>query len=102
VTIVTAALSFRGVPASLALLCRYLFSNQLVIISWTTITVWTISGLLAAGVGWSRYEKKKSRDKFLTELAAMNREARERLLTRLQPDVQNELRQQLMLRYGLF
>ena len=53
-------------------------------------------------MGWSRYEKKKSRDKFLAELAAMDRDARERLLTRLQPDVQNELRQQLMLRYGLF
>ena len=71
-------------------------------ISWTTITVWTISALLAAGVGWSRYEKKKNRDKFLAELAAMDRERREKLLARLQPDVQTEIRQQLMLRYGLF
>jgi hypothetical protein len=53
-------------------------------------------------VGWSRYEKKKSRDKFLAELAAMEREARERLLSRLQPAVQTEVRQQLMSRYGLF
>ena len=86
----------------LALLCRDLFDKQRVIISWTTITVWTVSALLAAGVGWSRYEKKKNRDKFLAELAAMEREAREKLLSRLQPDVQTELRQQLMLRYGLF
>ena len=64
--------------------------------------MWTVSALLAAGVGWSRYEKKKNRDKFLAELAAMDREAREKLLSRLQPDVQTELRQQLMLRYGLF
>jgi hypothetical protein len=71
-------------------------------ISWTTITVWTISVLLAVGVGWSRYEKKRSRDKFLAELAAMDRERREKLIGRLQPDVQNEIRQQLMLRYGLF
>jgi hypothetical protein len=32
----------------------------------------------------------------------MDREPRERLLSRLQPDVQTEVRQQLMLRYGLF
>jgi hypothetical protein len=64
--------------------------------------VWTISAVLAAGIGWSRYEKKKSRDKFLAELAAMDREARERLLSRLQPEAQTEIRQQLMLRYGLF
>ena len=77
-----------------------LFNSRM--ISWTTITVWTISALLAAGVGWSRYEKKKNRDKFLAELAAMDRERREKLLARLQPDVQTEIRQQLMLRYGLF
>jgi len=70
-------------------------------ISWTTITVWAVSALLAAGIGWSRYEKKKTRDKFLAELAAMDREHREKLLSRLQPDVQTEIRQQLMLRYGL-
>ena len=70
-------------------------------ISWTTITVWTVSALLAAGIGWSRYEKKKTRDKLLSDLAAMDRERREKLLSRLQPDVQTEIRQQLMLRYGL-
>jgi hypothetical protein len=64
--------------------------------------VWTISAVLAAGIGWSRYEKKKSRDKFLAELAAMDREARNRLLSRLQPEVQIEIRQQLMMRYGRF
>jgi hypothetical protein len=70
-------------------------------ISWTTIIVWTASALLAAGIGWSRYEKKKTRDKYLAELAAMERDQREKLLSRLQPDMQMELRQQLMLRYGL-
>ena len=70
-------------------------------ISWTTITVWAVSAVLAAGIGWSRYEKKKTRDKFLAELAAMDREHREKLLSRLQPDVQTEIRQQLMLRFGL-
>jgi hypothetical protein len=84
------------------LLQRRACGNEPVIISWTTITVWTISAVLAAGIGWSRYEKKKTRDKLLAELAAMDPEHRERLIARLQPDVQTEVRQQLMLRYGLF
>ena len=70
-------------------------------ISWTTITVWTISAFLALGIGWSRYEKKKTRDKYLAELAALDRDHREKLLTRLRPELQMEVRQQLMQRYGL-
>lgn len=70
-------------------------------ISWTEITVWAISAILAVGIGWSRYEKKKTRDKFLAELAAMERDHREKLLNRLQPAIQAEIRQQLMHRYGL-
>ena len=70
-------------------------------ISGTTITVWTISALLAIGIGWSRYEKKKTRDKFVTELAAMDPERREKLISRLRPEVQMEIRQQLMLRRGV-
>ena len=69
-------------------------------ISWTTITVWSISTLLALGIGWSRYEKKKTRDKFVAELAAMDPERREKLISRLRPEVQMEIRQQLMLRRG--
>jgi hypothetical protein len=70
-------------------------------ISGTTITVWTISALLAIGIGWNRYEKKKTRDKFVTELAAMDPERREKLISRLRPEVQMEIRQQLMLRRGV-
>lgn len=70
-------------------------------ISWTTIIVWTISAILAAGIGWSRYEKKKTRDKYLAQLAALEREDREKLLQRLNPALQMEVRQQLMSRYGL-
>ena len=70
--------------------------------SWSTIVVWTISALLAAGIGWSRWEKKKNRDKLLADLAKMDRDAREKLISRLQPPVQTEMRQQLMARYGLF
>jgi hypothetical protein len=69
--------------------------------TWTTITVWTISALLAAGIGWSRWEQTKTRDKYLAELAAMDRDHREKLLSRLNPKLQAEVRQQLMLRYGL-
>ncbi len=66
-----------------------------------TILVWVISALLAAGIGWSRYLKYKTREKYLIELAAMDRERREKTLTRLRPDLQAELRQQLMQRFGL-
>ena len=69
--------------------------------SWTTIIVWTVCVLLAGGIGWSKYEKKKTRDKYLAELAAMDRDHREKLLTRLNPKLQAEVRRQLMLRYGL-
>ena len=69
--------------------------------SWTTIIVWTVCALLAGGIGWSKYEKKKTREKYLVELAAMDRDRREKLLMRLNPKLQAEVRQQLMLRYGL-
>lgn len=70
-------------------------------LSLTTIAVWTASAVLAAGIGWSRWEKKKTRDKYLAELAAMERDHREKLLMRLSPQFQNEIREQLMQRYGL-
>jgi hypothetical protein len=70
-------------------------------LNWTNIIVWTISVILAAGIGWSRYEKKKTRDKYLAELAGFDRDHREKLLSRLNPQLQAEVRQQLMNRYGL-
>jgi hypothetical protein len=74
---------------------------MLMVITWTSITVWIISGLLAVGIGWSRWQQKKTRDKYLAELAAMARDKREKVLSRLNPKLQMEVRQQLMLRYGL-
>ena len=65
-------------------------------VSGTSIAVWVIAALLAGGIGWTRYEKKKTRDKFLSELIAMDRARREKLLSRLRTDVQNDLRRQLM------
>ena len=67
----------------------------------TSITLWAICALLAAGIAWSRYEKKRTRDKFLRELAAMDRERREKLLQRLRPELQTEMRQHLMERFRL-
>jgi len=60
-------------------------------ISWTTITVWTVSALLAAGIGWNRYEKKKTRDKLVRELAAMDPNRREKILSRLNPKAAAQL-----------
>ena len=65
-------------------------------VSGTSIAVWVIAFLLAVGIAWTRYEKKKTRDKFLRELTAMDPARREKLLSRLRPDIQNDLRRQLM------
>jgi hypothetical protein len=67
----------------------------------TSIIIWTICGLLAVGIGWSRYEKKKVRDKFLRELIAMDPGRREKILGRLTPELQMDLRRQLMERYRI-
>ena len=70
-------------------------------ITGTDITVWIISALIALGIGWSKYAKYKTRDKLVRELAAMDPERREKLLSRLQPDLQMEIRQELMKRFRL-
>ncbi len=68
-------------------------------ITGTEITVWTISALLAIGVGWSRYAKWKTRDKLVRELAAMDPDRREKVLSRLSPKLAMEIRQELMKRF---
>ncbi|MEY2500694.1 MAG: hypothetical protein QOI07_1028 [Verrucomicrobiota bacterium] len=70
-------------------------------VSLSSIVLWAICLLLAVGVAWTRYEKKKTRDKFLRELIAMDPERREKVLGRLRPDLQMDLRQQLMERYRI-
>jgi hypothetical protein len=65
----------------------------------TSVVIWAICLLLAAGVAWSRYEKKRVRDKFLRELLAMDPVRREKLLQRLSPKLQTEMREHLMERY---
>jgi hypothetical protein len=70
-------------------------------ITGTSVTIWAICALLAVGIAWSRYEKKRTRDKFLRELVAMDPVRREKVLSRLRPEIQTDLRQQLMERFRL-
>ena len=65
------------------------------------ITVWIISAFLAIGIGWSRYAKWKTRDKLVRELAAMDPDRREKVLSRLDPRLATEVRQQLMKRFRM-
>ena len=65
------------------------------------ITVWIISAFLAIGIGWSRYAKWSTRDKLVRDLAAMDREHREKVLTRMNPELAMEARQELMRRFHL-
>jgi flagellar motility protein MotE (MotC chaperone) len=67
----------------------------------TDITVWTISALLALGIGWSRYAKTRTRDKLVRELAAMDPEHRAKVLSRLDPKRAIELREQLLERFQI-
>ena len=70
-------------------------------ISGIDITVWTVSVLLAIGVGWSRYAKWKTRDKLVRELAAMDPDRRGKVLNRLNPKLALEVREQLMERFRI-
>ena len=65
------------------------------------ITVWTISAVLAIGIGLSSYAKRKTRDKLVRELAAMEPERRQKVLTRLNPKLAMEMREQLMERFQI-
>lgn len=65
----------------------------------TNIAIWVASGLLALGIGWGKYSKYKMREKVIREFIAMDPERREKLLSRLQPELQMEIRQELMKRF---
>ena len=65
------------------------------------ITVWIISAFLAIGIGWSRYAKWRTREKLVRELAAMDPERREKVLSRLNPELAMEARQELMRRFHI-
>lgn len=65
------------------------------------IAVWTISAVLAIGIGWSRYAKWKTRNTLVRELAAMEPERRAKVLQRLNPKLAMEMREQLMERFQI-
>ena len=65
------------------------------------IAVWAISGVLAIGIGLSSYAKRKTRDKLVRELAAMEPERRQKVLQRLNPKLAMEIREQLMERFQI-
>jgi hypothetical protein len=67
----------------------------------TDITVWIISALLAIGIGGSKYAKWKTRNKLVRELAAMDPERREKVLSRINPEHAMEARQELMRRFHI-
>lgn len=67
----------------------------------TDIAVWLASALLAAGMGWSRYAKTKSRNDLLRRLAAMEPEGRRKMLGRMNPATAMELRQELLARFRI-
>jgi hypothetical protein len=71
------------------------------VITGTEIAVWVTSALLAGGIGWSRYAKWKTSDRFVRELAGMDPDRREKLLNRLDPKLAIEVRQQLMERFRI-
>ncbi|MEY2547188.1 MAG: hypothetical protein QOG48_2305 [Verrucomicrobiota bacterium] len=70
-------------------------------ITQTDITVWSVSALLAVGIGWSRYAKWKTRDRLVREIAAMDPERRSKFLMRLDPKLAQEMREQLLARFRI-
>jgi len=70
-------------------------------VSGTDITVWIISGLLTIGIGWTKYAKWKTRNKLVRDLAAMDPERREKILSRMSPELAMEARQELMRRFHI-
>jgi len=71
------------------------------LVTTTDITVWIISALLAIGIGLSKYAKWNTRNKLVRELAAMDPERREKMLSRMRPDLAMEARQELMQRFHI-
>jgi hypothetical protein len=71
------------------------------LVSGTDITVWIISALLAIGIGWGKYAKWRTRDKLVRDLAAMDPERREKVLSRMNPELAMEARQELMRRFHI-
>ena len=74
----------------------------MLLVTSTDITVWVASALLALGIGASKYAKWKARNQLVRELAAMDRERREKMLSRMRPEQAMEARQELIRRFSIF
>jgi hypothetical protein len=77
-------------------------STHMLLITSTDITVWVASALLALGIGAGKYSKWKARNQLVRDLAAMDRERREKILSRMNPAQAMEARQELMRRFNIF
>ena len=65
------------------------------------LIVWGTSAFLAFGIGWSRYAKNKARNDLVRQLAAMEPEQRKKMLSRYNPKVALELRQELLEKFRI-
>ncbi|CAN5494843.1 hypothetical protein BH18VER2_BH18VER2_08980 [soil metagenome] len=65
------------------------------------LAVWGASALLALGIAWSRYAKNKARNDIVRQLAAMEPKQREKMLSRYNPKMALELRQELLERFRI-
>jgi hypothetical protein len=74
----------------------------MLLVTTTDIMVWVFSALLALGIGVSKYAKWKARNELVRDLAAMDRERREKMLSRMNPALAMEARQELMRRFNIF
>ena len=74
----------------------------MLLVTSTDITIWIASALLALGIGFSKYAKWKTRNRLVRDLAAMDRERREKVLSRMNPAQAMEARQELMRRFNIF
>ena len=74
----------------------------MLLVTSTDVTVWILSALLALGIGVAKYSKWKARNQLVRELAAMDRDRREKMLSRMNPQQAMEARQELMRRFNIF
>ncbi|MGI8891463.1 MAG: hypothetical protein ACR2G0_11860 [Chthoniobacterales bacterium] len=65
------------------------------------LVVWGISSLLALGIGWGRFTKYKARNDLLRQLASMDPERRKKMLSRYNPTLAMELRQELLEKFRI-
>ncbi len=62
------------------------------------LVVWFIAAVLAAAVFFSRFEARRTREKFMRQLLSVDPKRREQILSRLSPKLQSELRGELSAR----